>query len=485
MTYEKLAGPGTQHLVTVLDPELEVLRGAFPYASRPAELPDDAPVPSLRLSRRREVAGLVVALDRYLGDQRTGSDLLAIDRLPLDERKARPRRRAWPQPPSVACLGTRPHHPGWLPEGVPTLDLAFPSPLGPVDLEQLRQQAAEARLVVLNDVPATAATAVAGLVLQLVAGGTPCLASPRVAGELPLLSPDLRAAIAIDVPAAADDELQLAALAADQRRVAWLDHDLRASWGTGEGTGWRPRLTARRLPSVSVVLVSRRPRLVPTALAMIAEQTGVSAEVIVGLHGGGDTDDVTTALAAHGLGGHAFRVPAEVPFGSALNAAVERSSGTSVAKWDDDDLYGPRHLQDLLIAQRQTGAELVGKATEFVYLDGTGELLWRLPARAESPYLWLAGGTFLALRSTLDQVGGFPDIARAVDHHLKLEIHDAGGTVFRTHGFGFVHRRHSHGHTWDAPASQLRDRAVRTFSGVPKVVGLGDAARFVDLAGRW
>ena len=64
-----------------------------------------------------------------------------------------------------------------------------------------------------------------------------------------------------------------------------------------------------------------------------------------------------------------IRVDGELTLGDALNAGVEASRGELVTKMDDDDYYSTEHLWDLVLALEYSGADLVGKAAEFVYLE--------------------------------------------------------------------------------------------------------------------
>jgi hypothetical protein len=477
-------GPVDPRVLGLLDPVAEVLQGALPYADRSAAVPDGQPVPTTRVRRVLTISGLRLSVDSHLDDRPIASTRLEVDRLPLDREIAGMRARTHPAPTSFLVLEDA-FSPRTVPlaDGAP-IETALVEPPGPGrrDILTLLDQARTHRLVVL-DLPADRDAVLMGsLVLQLAAAGIPCWCRDELVRSLTLLAPDLRAALSFDLETAVTDDLELAAVTARQRRAAWAGHDLRLAWGEdGVGTGWAAGLRPVPLGSVTVVLVSRRPHVVPSSLAMIAAQQGVDLEVVVALHGGGDPSAVQAELRALQLEGSVLAVPSEVPFGSVINAAAARGHGRFVLKWDDDDLYGPTHVLDLLVAQRQTGAGLVGKSPEFIYFEDEGETIWRSPHRAESYYRWLAGGTFLTRRDVLDEVGGYPDITRAVDHHLKLRIHERGLGVFRTHGFGFALRRHGGGHTWEVTSEHLRQKAERTFTGLPDIIGLGDTGRLLTL----
>ena len=70
-------------------------------------------------------------------------------------------------------------------------------------------------------------------------------------------------------------------------------------------------------------------------------------------------------------------VAEHLPLGTVLNAAAAETSGTLHAKFDDDDIYGPEHLWDLVLAHEYSRAPLVGKGAEFVYLAGSDVTLNR------------------------------------------------------------------------------------------------------------
>lgn len=512
-------GPGEPvdpRVVELLDPVTAVLGGALPYRDAPRELPDDQSEPSLRLRRDVRGPGLRVVVDRYEDDERVDGELLTVDRVPLDRGLARPRPRRLPLPagrlhvvsasvdagpasdPAAArteradaadaasAVATGSPRAGHhldvevVSDGPDRRSIVPAGGPGPEDIRAVLEEAARHRGVVLEAVPSADPALLAALALQVVAAGTVCWCPPGIAERLELLGSELRAALSFD-PAEFDDELSMAARAAIQKRAAWAAHDLRLSWTADDRGSWVPRFTRVPWPAVSVVLVSRRPDLVPMALAMLAEQQHVELEVVVALHGATATAPLDEERRRLGLVGQVVAVPGRVPFGAVCNHAVEQTSGSVVLKWDDDDLYGPRHVEDLLIARRQTGAAMVGKAAEFVYLEDSAQTIWRNPGRAEGPSTAQAGGTFLLDRALLDEVGGFPPVRRAIDHHLKMRLRDRGTMPFRTHGFGFVLRRHAQGHTWDAPDERFRGKAVRTFDGLPEVLQLGDAARFSRL----
>ena len=100
---------------------------------------------------------------------------------------------------------------------------------------------------------------------------------------------------------------------------------------------------------------------------------------------------------------------AREPLGAVLNAAVAASSGTLIAKFDDDDYYSPDHLWDLILAHEYSQAELVAKGAEYVYVARQERTLRMFGRRGERylGYPGVSGGAMLISRHHLDQAGGW------------------------------------------------------------------------------
>lgn len=122
-----------------------------------------------------------------------------------------------------------------------------------------------------------------------------------------------------------------------------------------------------RFPPVSILLATRRPRFLSWALANVARQDYPEVELMLALHGEGFTG-VEERIAELPHPARVLRAPADEPLGAVLNAATEASGGTLLAKMDDDDMYGAEHIWDLVLAREYSGAQLVGKSLEFIYL---------------------------------------------------------------------------------------------------------------------
>lgn len=442
--------PRDPNVVSALDPvSAEVVRG-IPYSRRSARLDEPRPSPFAAITRGADGFSL-----RSVGDEQVQHRILPPT-LSVDPADVEVARALAPAGIArvVSSRSRSSRDPGTFSyDGV-----------GTAGLDDLRRHA------VVRVEASTYAHPIhaARVVLQLAASGVRCHVARADAHRLsPWLHPRFLDHVTAD--AADADELSVLSAIARGKTLAWLGHANVVGW---DATAQQMGVIPRRPESVSVVLATMRPALVRRAVAQIRAQELVDVEVLIAAHGFGasELDAARSTLQLAGLSGDVVGLPASVPLGSVLNAAVARASGEVVCKWDDDDLYGPLHLADLVAAHRYSGAGLVGKYAEFIHFEEDGDTIWRYPQRAETATPLLAGGTLLAERQTLAALGGFPPLPRAVDHHLRERAAQEGLGVYRTHGFGYALVRHAHGHTWDADHAELRRTARATLRGLPRTL---------------
>lgn len=306
--------------------------------------------------------------------------------------------------------------------------------------------------------PAVEAGTLAALLAQLAAAGLP-LCAPRLSPDVEqLLGAEVSAEITRATAELFSDPVRREVASVRLRRAAYRQHSPAAVGARiAAAAGLRPA----PLPLVSVVLVTRRPGFLAGALAQIDRQTWPNLEVVVGLHGDSfDGDQVRAALDGIARASTVVRVPQSAMFGDALNAACGAANGTYLTKWDDDDLYGAHHVEDLLHAADYSGAALVGKGSNFTVLEELGETVRGPNPSSERRVRNVAGGTFLLRPSTLEDIGGWRSLPYSVDRALLGQVLDAGLQIYRTHQMGYLLRRHGHGHTWDPGLDYFLDNAT-------------------------
>ena len=261
------------------------------------------------------------------------------------------------------------------------------------------------------------------------------------------------------------DTRQREAFSVAMRRSALRDHSLRArTRQLLAATG----LCGPPLPTVSILLATRRPDRLADAVEAVAGQTYPRVELVLALHGDGfDRAEADRLLQELDHPARVVEVAGHLPLGTVLNAAASESSGTLLTKFDDDDVYGPEHLWDLVLAHEYSRAPLVGKGAEYVYLTGSNLTLHRFRGGGER-YITtqsIAGGALMVTRHCFDAVLGWRPIPRSVDQALITDVVSGGHRAYRTHGMGYVLVRHGEGHTWRADDDYFLAQAHETRAG--------------------
>jgi len=158
-----------------------------------------------------------------------------------------------------------------------------------------------------------------------------------------------------------------------------------------------------------------------------------------------------------------IRVDGELTLGDALNAGVEAANGALVTKMDDDDYYSTDHLWDLVLALEYSGADLVGKAAEFVYLEEIDVTLRQISQDVDTR---MAGGGMMAVKGPLQAVGGWPQRSRGEDLHLIRRFTGAGRPIRRIPPHGYILNRHGVDHTWRPQVDYFLFRSDRQWRGL-------------------
>lgn len=206
---------------------------------------------------------------------------------------------------------------------------------------------------------------------------------------------------------------------------------------------------------VSVVISSLRLHDLSNLLTQLIAQSLPSFELVLGLHAielSPSHKRQISALNRRKVKVVIEKFSKEKTLGEILTTLAESSQGQFIAKMDDDDYYGPEHLHDLLDAALSTGADVVGRAMNYVYLEPLQLTVRRFaPHGTQAVELWsdwVCGGTILAKRDKAEAAGWFGTGNTAVDRFLLSGITNNGGKIWRTFGAGYIYRRTFTFHTY-------------------------------------
>jgi hypothetical protein len=308
-------------------------------------------------------------------------------------------------------------------------------------------------------------TAAARLIIDLAGAGAPLVATALPERIAALVGPDLAAAIeGCDSDGLADPLLRERHSIA-LRRIVHRHHSAYENLAVVAAARGR---AVSASPSVSILMATNRPEMVTFAVEQMCAQDYPNVEILCGLHGFSLPAGARERLLAVAPHAHCVDVAADRDLGQVLALLAERATGDLVTKWDDDDWYATEHLRDLVAAMRYSGASVVAKAAEYVYLSSSDVTLRRHPTGAETYSTTVAGGTLMLTRSLLQRIGGWPAGPRRVDRLLLEAVEAVGGSIYRVHGFGYLLRRDSltGSHTWLAEDDYFLSQAIAQRSGL-------------------
>lgn len=120
-----------------------------------------------------------------------------------------------------------------------------------------------------------------------------------------------------------------------------------------------------------------------------------------------------------------------------LNLGVLHALGELVTVFEENALYGPHHITDLVQAVQHSGAQLVGKASWYVYDGAKGRMVPRAAAVQRTYDETPALGTMLLRRETAQRLG-FTRRATGTNWPLAERLLNAGASIYSVHAYDTV-----------------------------------------------
>jgi Glycosyl transferase family 2 len=214
--------------------------------------------------------------------------------------------------------------------------------------------------------------------------------------------------------------------------------------------------------SLAVVCVSNRPWQLTNVLANVRRQRHPVPEFLLVLN----TDEVVLSqlseamavLDDDGVRWSLLSRSSDISLGHCLNAALAHTDARYIAKFDDDDVYGPEFIADSMRAHAYAAAGVVGKHSYYAHLVESDELVLRFPTHEFSYSSTLAGGTLVIDR---DRVGDqrFADISLGEDRAFIRQCLRRGISTFSADRFGYVQTR-SGDNTWSITRDEFLEKSV-------------------------
>ncbi|WP_420450877.1 glycosyltransferase [Ilumatobacter sp.] len=224
---------------------------------------------------------------------------------------------------------------------------------------------------------------------------------------------------------------------------------------------------------VAVVCATNRPGRLRDVVANVARQELVPREVVVVTNGdrsGAALDRAALDARLDELRAVVERVElrtmgADASLGACLNAGLDATTSRFVAKFDDDDRYGPRYLSDALRAHGHAGAGIVGKHTWYAHLVERDVTILRFPGNEFTYTSTLAGATLVIDRERVGDLA-FRELSIGEDRAFIADCNRRGVATYAADRFNFVVGRTAE-HSWAMSDDAFTRLSITIGAGVP------------------
>lgn len=162
-----------------------------------------------------------------------------------------------------------------------------------------------------------------------------------------------------------------------------------------------------------------------------------------------------------------YKFSEKTSLGKCLNHGIEKSKYEIIAKFDDDDYYGPKYLSDTIKAFKFSGAKVIVKAANFVYFVEKKILAIRTPSE-ENKFVNFGNGSTLVFKKEVFNKVRFKDISIAEDVHFCQDCIRNNIRIYSTNKYHHVYFRHpvKKNHTWKISDDEIIKRYCKVIGQV-------------------
>ena len=207
-------------------------------------------------------------------------------------------------------------------------------------------------------------------------------------------------------------------------------------------------------PLVSIILPTMRPHFIDRIVSNIGNQTYSNIECIIITQGYSKNDVDILKSKFNEFKSITCKIienNSSQNLGARLNQALQQAEGEFIAKFDDDDLYFPNYLADMMLPFKFGDWSVVGKKEGFFYLESEDKLIVKYPNQRHIDTGFVMGATLVMKKLDLIEVGGFLEAAKGEDSDLLRRMKVNGKKVYAADPFNFIvwRSKDSGSHSWD------------------------------------
>lgn len=220
-------------------------------------------------------------------------------------------------------------------------------------------------------------------------------------------------------------------------------------------------------PLVSILAASNRPDRLDNIIQNYQRQVHPRVELILLVNSDQyDMNEVKRRLEQI-PNARVFKVPQSQTLADCLNLGLEHASGSFLAKFDDDDLYGAHYLSDLLLCTRFTDAAILGKRSYYCHLEASNQTALRFGRNVHKHVNFVHGATLLMKREIFGKLR-FTPVRQGTDTVLQRAAALYGFSIYSADPYNFIHMRHADKttHTWKIEDEELLASCTNIQSGL-------------------
>ena len=221
----------------------------------------------------------------------------------------------------------------------------------------------------------------------------------------------------------------------------------------------------KNIPLISCITCSNRPKMIDNIIRNFTQQNYQNKELILLLEATDDEFKQIQNQLSEITNVKLVRQLNHEKLGSVFNKGVGLSNGEYIAKFDDDDYYGPNYLSDGILPFDYTIASVVGKTETFLYHENSEKFYLRFSGKSHKYLDFVMGATIIAKREVFDYVK-FGETNTGEDSEFLRRCNQHGFKIYSSDPFNWVHvrKKSSNFHTWQVddedllrPATELND----------------------------
>ncbi|MGL5314592.1 MAG: glycosyltransferase [Peptostreptococcaceae bacterium] len=136
-----------------------------------------------------------------------------------------------------------------------------------------------------------------------------------------------------------------------------------------------------------------------------------------------------------------YKLSESISLGTCLNYAIERSKYNYIAKFDDDDYYGPNYLNEVHDAFNNFNCQIVGKYKTYYYLEKYKKLILKKDGSQNCFVSSIMGSTICFKKEIFSKVK-FRDISSREDFYFNQDCNKNGFKIYSTSCYNHLVFKH-------------------------------------------